>query len=115
MILVRSTLHHDAGSAFDGDRNGAGCLHGPYTVCYQFRLLHQTGSKGTFLYSIRGTANVDIDLVIAPSFSHRSALGQCNRIITTQLHSDRMLAGIKIEQVMLLAIEQGPGRNHFGE
>lgn len=68
-----------------------------------------------FLHTIRGTADVDVDFVVAFGLGHRRALSQGSRVIAPQLHSDRMLAWVKVEQVILLAIKKGAGRNHFGE
>src|SRR5690554_5175466 len=105
----------DTDTAFYRDRNTYRITHGLHSSGDLFRIPHQTGPDQVILHTVAGTANVEIDLVIAPSLGNGSALCQLTRIAAPQLQGNRMLDLIVAKETLTwAAMQNGPGGNHFG-
>src|SRR5690554_2923250 len=105
----------DADTAFHRDRNAYRITHGPHRSRHLFRIPHQTRPDQVVLHTVAGTADVEIDLVIAPRLGNGSALCQLARIAATQLQRDWMLDLIVAKETLPRAtMQNGPGGDHFG-
>ncbi|MNI59240.1 hypothetical protein D3C73_1143940 [compost metagenome] len=75
----------NANTGFDRHRNRYHIAHRLDAVGNQLRIAHQAGTKHPVLYAIRGTAHVEVYLVIAPCFRQLRTLCQRGRVATTKL------------------------------
>ena len=107
-------LFVDADAAFDGDRNGNRILHGPDTVCNQFRFLHQAGAETTRLNPVGRTADVDVDLIVAERLDDLRRPCHVRGIGAAELAGNGMFQIGKSEQALPIAMDHGPGGYHFG-
>ena len=74
---------------------------------------HETGAKTSVLYPVGGTADIQVDLVIAVVFHHFAAGCEILRITATELQGDRVF-GLMILQVSLaVTVQQCTGGDHF--
>src|SRR5690554_4494991 len=102
-------------TAFYRDRNTYRITHGLHCSGDLIRIPHQARLDQVVLHTVAGTANVEIDLVIAPSLGNGSALCQLTRIAATQLQGNRVLDLIVAKETLTwAAMQNGPGGNHFG-
>src|SRR5262249_13398139 len=84
----------DADTAFDRDRQLDRAGHGSDAVADERRLRHQAGAEAADLHAIRGTTDIEVDLVIAELFGDTRALGKLPRIAAAELERNRMLGRI---------------------
>ena len=112
LLIGIAVVHADAGLDGDGYRHRP--RHGRHAVRHQRRLRHQAGAEASALDAVAGAADVEIDLVIAPVRAHASAFGQGSRLAAAELQGQRLFRGIKIQQTLPGAMQDGAGRDHFG-
>ena len=70
------------------------CLHGGDAVADQRRLGHQAGAETALLHALRGTADIEVDLVVAEIGGDARAQGELVRLAAAELKRDRMLGRI---------------------
>src|ERR1700676_5348837 len=104
----------DAGTMLDSDRYRHRIAHRLDAIRDQRGIGHQAGAEAARLHPLAGTADVEIDLVVAPPFAEARTMRKRLRIAAAQLQSQRMLAGIEIEMVGDIAVHPRPGRYHLG-
>src|SRR5215469_3595 len=75
----------DADTALDRDRQLYRAGHGGDAVANEGGLRHQTGAEAAHLHTIRGTTDIEVDLVIAERFGGARALGKLPRIAAAEL------------------------------
>ena len=103
----------DPDPAFDRGGHGHGLPDRRHTVGDQRRLAHQTGAEPARLNPVRGTADVQIDLVIAVGFTDPGRLGQLFRIGPAQLQGDRMFDRVKPQQMIPIPMQHRRRRHHL--
>ncbi len=105
-------VHADAALDCDGNRDRAD--HRRDAFCDDIRLAHQASAETTALHPVRGTAAVEIDLVIAEIGANPGRLDQPRRIGAAKLQGDRMLARIEADQPLARPKDYGVRCHHLG-
>ena len=80
----------DADAALDGDGHGDALLHGGDAGGDQLRLRHEAGAEAALLHAVGGAADVEVDLVVAETFTDRGGFGERGRIGAAELQRDGM-------------------------
>ena len=93
----------DADPALDRHGNGHGGLHRANAVSDELRPGHQAGAESRLLHSVAGTADIQVDLVVAVPGTDRCGITQQAGLGATKLQRDRMLLRLKLEQVTPVA------------
>jgi hypothetical protein len=75
----------DTDAALYRDRNFDGLLHRRNAFSHELRLRHQARAEPAVLHAIRRTADIEIDLIVAETFSDTCALGEIARVRATEL------------------------------
>ncbi len=104
----------DTDPGLDRDRHLDRRLHRRDTVGHQPRLGHQTGAEATRLHPVRWTADVHVDLVIAPVRAQTCTLGHLSGVRAAELERHRVLARIEAQKAHLVTVEQGARGHHLG-
>ncbi|MOA14830.1 hypothetical protein D3C78_1349530 [compost metagenome] len=104
----------DADAVLDGDVDVDRVAHRLHAIGHQLRLGHQAGTEGTLLHPLRRTADVEVDLVVAPLCGQPGALRQLLRLGATQLQRDRVLGVVVAQMARHIAVQQRPGGHHLG-
>ena len=107
-ILV---VHADA--AFDGDRRPYSSAHDRDAFGNQLRLAHEAGAEFSGLHAIRGSTDVEIDLVIAESFRDPRRSGEAPRFGAPKLQRDGMLKRVEADQPCAVTADDGLRRDHL--
>src|SRR6266550_63286 len=94
----------DASAMLDGDRYRNRIAHSLDAIRDQRRIGHQAGAEAARLHPLAGTADVEIDFVVAPRFAEARTMRKRLRIAAAQLQGQRMLGGIEIEMVGDIAV-----------
>src|SRR5207342_601571 len=79
----------------------------------QPRLSHQARAKRARLHALTGTADIQIDLVVASLGAMLSRVRESLRIAATQLQGHRMLGWIESQQACTIAVQERGGRDHL--
>ena len=87
----------DADAAFDGDRYPYRCLHRRDTVGNECWGFHKAGAERTGLNTVRGAADIEVDLVIAETFADARCLGELLRVRSAKLQRDRVFGSVKTQ------------------
>jgi hypothetical protein len=103
----------DADAAFDGDRNLHARLHGRDTIGDEARLRHETSAKTALLHAIRGTADVEINLVVAEIGCDLRAVRKLPGRAAAELKRNRMLRRIVGKKPRAVAVDDRRCRDHF--
>src|SRR5262249_49297935 len=80
----------DADAALDRHGQLDRSNHGCDAVADESRLCHQTRAEAAFLHAVGGTADVEIDLVVAELLGDARAFGKSPRIAAAKLECNRM-------------------------
>ncbi len=105
----------DADAALDGDRDRYRFAHGAHGGGHLLRVAHQAGADQVVLHPIAGTADVEVDLVVAPRLGDGRAFGQLAGIAAAQLQGEWMLHLIEAQEALArAAVQDGPGGHHLG-
>ena len=103
----------DANSAFDRNRH----LHlGPHrrdALGDETGLRHQAGTEAAFLYPVRRTSDIKIDLVVTKIGGDLGALREVSRIGTAELNCDGILGGVEGQQACAVPMQHGSCGNHL--
>jgi hypothetical protein len=100
--------------ALHRNRHAADSLHCGDTLRDHLRLAHQAGAECAGLNPIRGTADIEVDLVISVIAGDPHRLGELGRIGPAKLQRDGMFLRVIAEQPVALAMDDGIGDDHFG-
>ena len=103
----------DADPALHRDRQLDRFAHGAHAVAHQFRLGHQAGAETAHLHPVRRAADIEIDLGIAEILAPLRGLGQECRIAAANLQCHRLLAVLKAQKPLAVAMADRLRRNHF--
>ena len=97
----------------DGQRRGLG--HGADATGHLLGLGHQAGPKAPLLDLLAGTADVEVDLVVAAVGGDARGFSQQNGIVAPHLQGNGVLDRVEVDQpVPPLAVVEGLGHHHFG-
>src|SRR5262249_6131286 len=72
------------------------------------------GAETAHLDAIRGTTDVEVDLVIAELFGDTRALGEVARMAAAELERNRMLGRIVGQEPRARAVKHRTGGDHLG-
>src|SRR5450830_317051 len=103
----------DAYAMLDRDIDAHRIAHGFDAVGHQHRLGHQAGAKGAFLHPLRGTAAVQIDLIVTPLLTQLGAFGKICGFAAAELQGERMFFLIEIEVTRDITVQQSTGGDHL--
>ncbi len=103
----------DADAAFHRDRHPARRPHCRHGRRDPLRLGHQAGAEAAFLHPVRGTAAVEIDLVVTVFHGDGGGLRQRLGLAAAELQGQRMLARIKAQVAPGIAAQDRPGVDHL--
>ena len=112
--IVRIVAIVDPDPGLDRDRHVDRGAHRPDARRDEIGLGHQAGAEAGVLHPIRGAADVQVDLVVAP---RRAELGRAREIVrigAAQLQRHRVLGRIEAQEPRRIAVQDGPGRDHLG-
>ncbi len=77
-------------------------------------LRHQAGAETAGLNPVAGATAIQIDGIITPAGADPGALGQFAGVRAAELERDRMFGRVEVQQPGSVAMQNGPGRDHFG-
>jgi phage tail tape-measure protein len=103
----------DTDAMLDGHGDVAGIAHRRDAVAHAPRFGHQAGTEGAVLYPVRGTAAVQVDLIEAGFRRPAGAAREIRGLRAAELQGDGMLSRIKRQEARTVAVDQGPGGDHF--
>ena len=90
------------------------CAHRADAIGDQLRLAHQAGAEAARLHAVRGTADIEIDFVIAEFFADLRRLGQTSGLGPAQLQRHGMFACVEAQQPRAVAADHRLRRHHLG-
>ena len=88
----------DADAVLHRHRQGGGRRHGLHAAGHPLRFGHQASAETALLHLLARTANVEVDLVVAPVGPQPGRLRQQSGVISAQLQGQGMLLGIEAQQ-----------------
>ena len=103
----------DADAAFHRHRDANRALHRGDALGDKVRFGHQAGAEAAVLHTIRRTADIEIDLVIAKVFANSGGGGEIGRVRAAKLQRHRMLHCVEAEQPLAVAVDHRAGRDHL--
>jgi hypothetical protein len=104
----------DADAAFDGDGQIDRGRHGGNAIADESGLRHQACAEAALLHAFGGTADVEVDLVVAEVLGDARALLKLPRIATAELQRNRMLVHVVGQEPHAVTVKHGAGGDHFG-
>ncbi len=103
----------NANAMFNRNRNRHRGFHGRNGFGDNLGRGHEAGTKTALLHPARRTADIEIDLVVAPLLANAGAFGKLGRIVAAQLQGNGMLNVGKVEVALPVAEQDGARGNHF--
>ncbi len=103
----------DADAALDSDRHLDPALHGGDAFAHEAGLSHQAGAEAALLHAVGGTADIQIDLVVAEFLGNARAFGKLARIGAAELERHRTLGRIERHQPRAVAVQHSSGGDHL--
>src|ERR1700737_3646775 len=103
----------DADAAFDGDRNLHARLHGRDPTGDEARFPHETSAKTALLHAVRGTADVEINLIVAEIGCDLRALRKLFGLAAAELKRNWMLRRTEGKKPCAVAVDDRRRRDHF--
>src|SRR5512136_541306 len=97
----------DADAALDRHRYADLCCHGGDAFLHESGLGHEAGAEPTRLDAIRGTADIEVNLVIAEPRADARGRGETIRIAAAELQRNGMLGRIELEQSLRVPVQDG--------
>ena len=88
--------------------------HRAHAVRHQRRLRHEAGAEAPRLDTLRWTAAVQVDLVVAPSLAELRGMREHRRIAAAQLQRQRMLLRVEVQMARHVAVHERGRRHHLG-
>ena len=111
--MVVALLMVNAQAVLHGDRQAAAGGHGLDAAGHVVGLRHQAGAKTSRLDPFTGTAQVQVEFVVAPHLRHARRFRQQQGIVTPHLERQGMFNGVVVQQALLVAVVERLGHHHF--
>src|SRR5262249_26124739 len=104
----------DTDTAFDGHGNAYSGFHCSYAISNQSGFGHQAGSEPAFLNAIGGTANVEVDFVVAELGADAGRLCARMRVATAKLKADGVFEWVEAKKARAVATQHRARGEHLG-